>query len=129
MNKYLTILFTDTHFGTHNSSMTWFKYQKEFIDKQLIPHIKQRKKEGYAVRVIHCGDVFDSRSTINSYIATHVAAMFEKIIEAADYFNIVGGNHDYYSPTTDEVDTVKLVFDKLTLKYPTKFSIVTKAII
>lgn len=115
--KYITILITDTHFGTHNCSLTWLKSQKEFFTEQFIPHLKKRKKEGYLVRVIHCGDVFDSRSTINTYIATTVVDLFSQICEIVDRFYIVAGNHDYYSPEADDVDTVRLIFRQLELKY------------
>ena len=125
MNKYLTILITDTHFGTHNCSLTWLKSQKEFFDKQFIPHLKKRKKEGYQVRVVHCGDVFDSRSTINTYIATTVVELFTQICETVDQFTIVSGNHDYYSPEVDDVDTVSLIFKQLELKY-SNFYIISK---
>lgn len=125
MDKYLTILFTDTHFGTHNNSMTWFKSQKDFIENQFIPYLEQRKQDGYRIRVVHCGDVFDSRSTINSYIASNVLDMFSKICETADKFVIVGGNHDYYSPSSDSVDTINLVFGELVLRYK-HFMVVSK---
>ena len=117
MEKCLTVLLTDTHFGTHNNSMTWFKSQKDFIENQFIPHLQQRKDEGYKVRVIHCGDVFDSRSTINSYIASEVVELFSRICEIIDKFVIVLGNHDYYNPSSDNVDTVSLVFGQLILRY------------
>jgi DNA repair exonuclease SbcCD nuclease subunit len=126
MNKYITVLITDTHFGTHNSSMTWLKSQKEFFDKQLIPHLKKRKKEGYRVRLIHCGDVFDSRSTINTYIATAVVDLFSQICEIVDRFYIVGGNHDYYSPEVDDVDTIGLIFNQLRLKHLGTFFPITQ---
>ena len=115
--KYITVLITDTHFGTHNCSLTWLKSQKEFFDKQLIPHLKKLKKDGYLVRLIHCGDVFDSRSTVNTYIATTVVDLFSQICEIVDRFIIVSGNHDYYSPETDNVDTVRLIFRQLELRY------------
>ena len=126
MNKYITILITDTHFGTHNCSLTWLKSQKDFFDKQLIAHLKKRKKEGYLVRVVHCGDVFDSRSTVNTYIATAVVDLFSQICEIVDNFVIVGGNHDFFSPELDDIDTVTLIFNQLRLKYPLVFNIITK---
>ena len=124
--KYLTILITDTHFGTHNYSQTWLKSQKEFFEKQFIPHLEKRKKEGYAVRVVHCGDVFDSRSTVNTYIATAVVDIFSRICEIVDRFVIVSGNHDFFSPELDDIDTVTLIFNQLKLKFPGVFNIVTK---
>ena len=126
MNKYLTVLITDTHFGTHNSSLTWLKSQKEFFDKQFIPHLKKRKKEGYLVRVVHCGDVFDSRSTINTYIATEVVDLFSQICENVDRFVIVSGNHDYYGEKIEDVDTVTLMFKQLQLKYSNVFNIISR---
>ena len=44
MNKYLTILITDTHFGTHNCSLTWLKSQKEFFDKQIKQDNEKKNK-------------------------------------------------------------------------------------
>ena len=115
--KYITVLITDTHFGTHNNSMTWLRSQKEFFDKQVIPHLKELKKSGYSIRLIHCGDVFDSRSTINTYIATEVVDLFSQICENVDRFVIVSGNHDYYGEKIEDVDTVTLMFKQLQLKY------------
>lgn len=126
MEKYLTVLMTDTHFGTHNCSLTWLKSQKEFFDKQLIPHLQKRKKEGWGIRLVHCGDVFDSRSTVNTYIATTVVNLFSQICEIVDKFVIVGGNHDFFSPELDDIDTVTLIFNQLKLKYPGVFNIITK---
>lgn len=111
--KYITVLITDTHFGTHNNSMTWLKSQREFFEKQFIPHIKDLKEKGYSIRVVHCGDVFDSRSTINTYIATAVVDIFSQICDVVDKFVIVGGNHDFYNPTDDSVDTISLIFNQL----------------
>lgn len=125
--KYITILITDTHFGTHNSSLTWLKSQKEFFEKQLIPHLKKRKKEGYSIRVVHCGDVFDSRSTINTYIATAVVDLFSQICDTVDRFVVVGGNHDYYGEKIEDVDTVTLMFHQLQLKYSDIFNIVSRS--
>jgi DNA repair exonuclease SbcCD nuclease subunit len=107
--------------------MTWLKSQKEFFDKQLIPHLKKRKKDGYMVRLIHCGDVFDSRSTINTYIATTVVDLFLQICEIVDKFIIVSGNHDYYGERIEDVDTVTLMFQQLQLKYPSIFNIISRS--
>lgn len=101
-----TIIFTDTHFGTKQNSITWFNSQKEFILMQLLPAIKSFDN----VRLIHLGDVFDSRSTISTYIATGVVELFEKLSESVQEFIIIGGNHDYYSPNTDRIDTLNLLF-------------------
>lgn len=104
----IDVIFTDTHFGWKNNSMTWLNSQMTFIYKQFIPTIKKLSKKD-KVRVIHCGDVFDSRSTISTYVATKVVQAFNDIRNVCDDFVIVCGNHDFYSPNSDIVNTVRLL--------------------
>ena len=108
----IDIIFTDTHFGWKNNSMTWLNSQMDFIYKQFIPYIKQTRRNE-KVRVIHLGDVFDSRSTISTYVATKVVQAFKDIRAVCDEFIILCGNHDFYSPNSDTVNTVKLFMSNL----------------
>lgn len=104
----IDVVFTDTHFGWKNNSMNWLNSQINFIYNQFIPTIKQLSKKE-SVRVIHCGDVFDSRSTISTYVATKVVQAFKDIRNVCNDFVIVCGNHDFYSPNSDTVNTVNLL--------------------
>jgi DNA repair exonuclease SbcCD nuclease subunit len=108
----IDVLFTDTHFGWKNNSMTWLNSQMKFIYEQFIPTIKKLSKEG-DVRVIHCGDVFDSRSTISTCVASKVVQAFKDIRKVCKEFVIVCGNHDFYSPNSDTVNTVKLFMSNM----------------
>lgn len=117
-----TILITDTHFGTRQNSTTWLKSQLDFIYNQLIPCIKVNGP----VRLIHLGDVFDSRSTISTIVASKVVNAFKKLSEIVDEFIIIGGNHDFYSPNSDEYDTLNLLFGNLNIKLVTKQVLVDK---
>lgn len=118
-----TILITDTHFGTRQNSITWLNSQIDFFTKQLIPYIK-KQKEG--VRLVHLGDVFDSRSTISTIVASRVVDLFKQISELVDEFIIIGGNHDYYSPNSDEYDTLNLLLGNLNIKLVTKQALIDK---
>lgn len=113
------ILFTDTHFGVKQNSMTWFSSQKSFIEDQLLPIIKQCRSEQDEVHLIHLGDVFDSRSTISTYIATEIVKIFKELRDNVTKFTIIGGNHDYYSPNTDKVDTLNLILKNLDIQLVT----------
>lgn len=104
------VIITDTHFGVKNNSMTWFVSQSDFIYKQLIPYIKTINDE---VRLIHMGDVFDSRSTISIYIAKKVRQIFKDLSKVCDDIIIVAGNHDFYSPNSDEYDSLSLVLNNI----------------
>lgn len=105
-------LFTDTHFGTKNHSLVWFRLQKDFIYKQFIPAIKNHPED---VRVIHLGDVFDSRSGINLLIAKGVRKIFEDIagIENVKEMIVIAGNHDFYSPINDECCTIETLLNNI----------------
>ena len=103
----IRILISDTHFGWKQNSVTWLNSQMRFIDEQLIPFIRKCKDE---VRLIHLGDVFDSRSSISPMIAKTVRERFIKLASMVKDFYIIAGNHDFYSPITDEYDTLSLVF-------------------
>ena len=111
----ITVLFTDTHFGVKNNSITWLQSQLDFIYKQFIPELTELKRTHPKDRInlIHLGDVFDSRSTISTYIATKVVKIFSDIRSECDEFIIVCGNHDFYSPNSDTVNTVTLLFGNL----------------
>ena len=104
----IDVLFTDTHFGWKNNSMTWLNSQMNFIYNQFIPTIKKLSTKD-DVRVIHLGDVFDSRSTISTYVASKVVQAFRDIRNACAEFIIVCGNHDFYSPNSDMVNTAQLL--------------------
>ena len=116
----ITILITDTHFGAKQNSITWLNSQSKFIEDQLIPYINRETKEGNKVKLIHLGDVFDSRSTISTYIATRVVELFEKLTNVVNDFIIIGGNHDYYSPNSDSVDSLNLLLGNIGCRLITK---------
>ena len=121
-----TILLTDTHFGVKNNSMTWLHSQMDFIYKQLIPFIKEKREsmsDGDTIRIIHLGDVFDSRSSVSTMVATKVVQCFGELSKLVDSFYIIAGNHDYYSPTSNEVNTLDLMFRNLNITLITEKTI------
>ena len=118
-----TILITDTHYGTRQNSITWLNSQINFLTNQLIPYIK---KQNDGVRLVHLGDVFDSRSTISTIVASKVVEVFKQLSELVDEFIIIGGNHDYYSPNSDEYDTLNLLLGNLDIKLVTKSILIDK---
>ena len=104
------VIITDTHFGAKQNSITWFNSQSDFIYKQLIPSIKRISG---GVRLIHMGDVFDSRASISVYIAKKVRKIFEDLAEVCEEVIIIAGNHDFYSPNTDEYDSLSLTLENI----------------
>lgn len=119
MKSKISFIITDTHFGVKQNSATWINSQLDFIYNQLIPHIQQCKDSGLydKIRLIHMGDVFDSRSTISTMIATKVVEAFKKLVELCGENNIyiVAGNHDFYSPNSDTIDSLSLLLKNLNI--------------
>lgn len=118
----IRVIITDTHFGWKQNSITWLNSQMKFIDNQLIPKIKELKKRD-KVRLIHCGDVFDSRSSISPMIAKAVRDKFIELRSLVDDFYIVAGNHDFYSPNSDDIDSLSMVLRDLDINLVIKESV------
>lgn len=109
------VILTDTHFGVRQNSITWLNSQKKFICEQFIEYIIDMHEP---VEVIHLGDVFDSRSSISTFIANEVVNMFRMICNCKNVTKlyIVAGNHDFYSPNSDEVNTINLLLSNISDK-------------
>lgn len=100
------LLITDTHFGVKQNSITWLNYQVSFLEQTVIPLLKKNP----GTTIIHLGDVFDSRSSISTYVAKRVVDVFDQMRGLCEKFVIIGGNHDYYSPNQDTINTLSLLF-------------------
>lgn len=109
------IILTDTHFGVRQNSITWLNSQKKFICEQFIEYIINIHEP---IEIIHLGDVFDSRSSISTFIANEVVNMFRTICNCKNVTKlyIVAGNHDFYSPNSDEVNTINLLLSNISDK-------------
>lgn len=106
----MKVIISDTHFGVRQNSLTWLKSQEDFIYNQLIPFMKSTPE---FITLVHLGDVFDSRSSVSTYVASRVIKMFDTLKKIANEVIVVSGNHDFYSPNSDEVDTNTLLLKQI----------------
>lgn len=126
------IVIGDTHFGIKNNSMTWLKHQSSGFE-EIIQYVEKSFKEYDETIVVHMGDLFDSRSSINPLIYKEVLSLVRKLGDAlkptsdayADHTGqvyLIGGNHDYYYPWESkhnftgiqmlpEIDNVNIIVD------------------
>lgn len=104
--KQNIVIIGDTHFGARNNSMTWLKHQSDGFD-EIIEYVDKSMNEYNETIVIHVGDLFDSRSSINPIIYEKVERLLRKLNGVLNerlvngckhdgYMYIIGGNHDYY---------------------------------
>lgn len=110
-----TIILSDTHYGIKQNSITWMNSQVDFLYKEFIPFVKHLKKEG-PIQVVHCGDVFDSRSSINPLIASNIRKAFREIANECPFY-INAGNHDFYSPNEDDISALDLTLNNINNLY------------
>lgn len=99
------IVIGDTHFGVRNNSMTWLKHQKAGFE-EIIKYVDNTKRSYDFIRIIHVGDLFDSRSSINPLVwreVVNLLTQLDKVMEGYPcHMDVIGGNHDYYYPWETE---------------------------
>lgn len=111
------IIITDTHWGKKNNSTQFFKSQ-ETLFNELVNYIYKLPK-GDSFDIVHLGDVFDSRSTLSMNILNEATRVLQNLYKAIKSINsdnrfiFVAGNHDYYSPLSDDVCSLSVLINKI----------------
>lgn len=102
------VIIGDTHFGVRNNSMTWLNHQKDGF-MEIVGYVENSMKEFDETIVIHVGDLFDSRSSINPMVYKTVECLMDNMNTTlkptgghTGKMFIIGGNHDYYYPWESE---------------------------
>lgn len=99
-------LFSDTHIGLGypNKTDKWLKVTQEYFNDFLIPTLEKEVEEGDIV--IHLGDLFDNRNVIPINLLNFAMDQVERVAKIAP-FHILVGNHDCWSRSTDEINTIR----------------------
>lgn len=101
-------LITDLHFGVKKNNVFFLENMLKFYNNEFIPYLREHKiKEIFVL-----GDVFESREHINVRTMNEVYALFNNI---GKEFNVtmILGNHDTYYKNNTEVNSLKVLFDKI----------------
>lgn len=97
-------ILNDTHCGIRNSSDIFMDYQEAFYRDVFFPYLL----ENNITQILHLGDYYDNRKTINFKALTHNRKIFlEKLREYGITMDIILGNHDTYFKNTNEVNSLK----------------------
>ena len=95
-------LIADLHIGVKKSDQCFQQSQLAFFKDQLVPDLKEDNID----TIIVCGDVYDTRQTINVHTENVVLDLFKNVLK--DFtVHIIVGNHDIYHTTTTEVNSLK----------------------
>lgn len=96
---------SDTHLGVRTNSREWMEIIDDFFHGMLIPLLKKEAKPGDIL--VHCGDVFDSRQSINLYVLNKGLEIFEQINQIMPVYMIVG-NHDIFMKYSNDINSLKV---------------------
>ena len=101
------LLVGDTHLGLGypNSVDKWFKVHQEYFQDFLLPLLKKELTKDDII--VHLGDLFDNRSVIPINILNYAQNILEEMAQICPVHVIIG-NHDLYTKSTNDVNTVKL---------------------
>jgi DNA repair exonuclease SbcCD nuclease subunit len=98
-------LITDTHFGVRSNSREWMNMIEDYFNNFFIPLLKKEYRPGDIL--IHCGDTFDSRQSLNIYVLNKAQEIFENISDILPVYIIVG-NHDIFLKYSNEINSMKV---------------------
>jgi calcineurin-like phosphoesterase family protein len=99
-------LIGDSHIGLGypNKADKWLKIHQEYFSEFLIPLLKSRVKKGDII--IHLGDLFDNRNVIPINLLNYGLDIVVEISKIAP-LHIIIGNHDCWSKSSDEINTLR----------------------
>jgi calcineurin-like phosphoesterase family protein len=99
-------LIGDTHIGLGypNSVDKWFKIHQQYFSDFLIPLLKKEVSSGDII--VHLGDLFDNRNIIPINLLNYGIDIVEEISQIAP-LHIIVGNHDLWSKSASEINSVR----------------------
>lgn len=112
-------IISDTHLGMRSNNVDWLNMASDWFEENFIPTVKKLYKPGDIL--IHTGDVFDNRQSINILVLNKAISIFEELSKIFDDIIIIAGNHDVMRKTSNEVsslDSLKYIPNLRILKEP-----------
>jgi len=99
-------IITDTHFGARKSSKLFHNYFEKFYKDIFFPTIDELGID----TIIHMGDAFDSRKSIDfTSLDWSKRVVFDPIKERKITMHLMVGNHDVYYKNTNDINAVDLL--------------------
>lgn len=97
-------ILNDTHAGIRNSSDIFMDYQERFYSEVFFPYLLENDIK----QILHLGDYYDNRKTINFKALHHNRKIFlEKLRDHGITMDIILGNHDTYFKNTNDLNSLK----------------------
>ena len=98
----------DSHFGARGDSQLFLDYFMKFFENVFFPYLK----ENDITTIIHAGDLMDRRKFVNFNVLNQVRNRFVKYIKDNNIeMHCILGNHDVYYRNTNEVNSLRELFN------------------
>jgi DNA repair exonuclease SbcCD nuclease subunit len=99
-------IITDTHYGARKGSKLFHDYFEQFYKNIFFPTLEEQK----ITTVIHMGDAFDSRKSID-YQSLEWAkrVVFDPLLHGNYDVHMIIGNHDSYYKNTNNINSPQLL--------------------
>jgi DNA repair exonuclease SbcCD nuclease subunit len=105
-NVKRAFLISDTHFGIRNASVEWMDTHSAYFNNFFFPLVKEHYKPGDIL--IHIGDVYDSRHSLNLRAMNMGIEIFEKLSDLfKDGVFVIAGNHDTFNRSSNDINSLK----------------------
>ena len=99
---------TDTHLGIRNSSNEWQSIMREYFFDWFFPLVRKNYRPGDVL--IHCGDFYDSRQSINLKVLNLGVEVVEEMSNIfIDGVYLIVGNHDIFGKMSNTVNSLKSI--------------------
>jgi DNA repair exonuclease SbcCD nuclease subunit len=97
-------ILNDTHCGVRNSADIFMDYQERFYRDVFFPYLLENNID----QILHLGDYYDNRKTINIKALHHNRRIFlDKLREYGIKMDIIPGNHDTFFKNTNDLNSLK----------------------
>jgi DNA repair exonuclease SbcCD nuclease subunit len=103
INANKAIIISDTHLGARSNSAEWLTTMTDWFREDFIPRAKELYEPGTVL--IHTGDVFDNRQSINLMVLHEGMSLFEELGQIFDAIYIIAGNHDVMKKTSNDISS------------------------
>jgi len=100
-------ILSDTHFGCRSDSRVFIEYFRQFYETIFFPYLLKNN----ITEIIHPGDLMDRRKFCNFYTLQCVRDMLiDPMRKHGMTMKVILGNHDTYYKNTNDVNSVKCLF-------------------
>ena len=98
-------MISDTHLGIRNSSEEWIEIMRKYFYEWFIPLVRKNYKPGDIL--LHLGDVYDSRQSINLKVLNLCVDIFGELSKIFnDGIFIIVGNHDIFNKDSNVINSL-----------------------